>query len=131
MSGDRRENYRAPIQDQGGRLEIGRRTWWGSLEDESAGGFGFTTQDTFNIELGAEGKLVGNNRFPSAVRVAYIEASGDSTRIGLQRTEMTRPGSKPEAPEPSFRVPRLTIIAIGVLAGLALGLLIVRQPWAS
>ena len=127
MNENRRDNYRAAIENEIGRLDFGRRSGYGTIENESAGGFCFITTVPFDLEVGAEGKVTGNNRFPTAVRVAYVEPSAGGTRIGLQRTEMIRTESKPAATARWFRIPRLTLVAIGVLAGLALGLLVVRQ----
>jgi hypothetical protein len=129
MNEDRRDNYRAAIENENGRLDFGRRSCYGTIENESAGGFCFITSGPFDIEVGAVGKVAGNNRFPSAVQVAYVEPLAECSRIGLQRTEMIRTEWKPAVRPALFRIPRLTLVAIGVLAGLALGLLVVRQGW--
>jgi hypothetical protein len=131
MNEDRRGNYRAASADErAGWLVFGRRAYHGTIADESSGGFCFITPEKFDVEGGDDGTLAASDGLSATVRVAYIDSSSGSTRVGLHRTEMIREEVTPRRKRTPFRFPRLTIIAIGVLAGLALGLLVVRHTWA-
>jgi hypothetical protein len=124
MEEERRSNYRAhAAESRPATLVVAGRRTSGYILDESSGGLCFLAISNFPVDENAEGELAEVNNLPLSVRVAYVESSEARTRIGLRRDE----GALARRRAGAFR-PWAGVVAFGVLAGLALGLLIVRGP---
>lgn len=124
MEDDRRSNYRAAAaESRPASLVIDGRRATGYIVDESSGGLCFLATSSFPAEENAQGALAEWDGVPIAVSVAYVEVTALRTRIGLRRNE-GRP-VRTHRQRTKLR-PRVAIVVIGALAGVALGLLLVR-----
>jgi hypothetical protein len=126
MEDERRSTYRAQTaESRPATLRIGGRSASGYILDESSGGLCFLATSAFPAAEDEQAELTEINNGPTVVRVAYVEQSSLRTRIGLRRSD-TEPGRG--RPRKGSIRPWLTMATIGALAGLALGLLVVRGP---
>jgi hypothetical protein len=126
MTDERRNNYRAATPEcPSGVLRVGRKEFWGVIQDESSGGFTFATGIGLEAKPETEAELMWNGQ-SCRVRIAYVRATALSARVGLQRLEMCE---KRNAPKAKFGRQRLLMYALAAAGGVGLGLLLVRNSW--
>jgi len=87
LAEERRNNFRALLDQQFASLTVGSYSVWGTIANESAGGFCLLTAARPPFALNADGILWREGCEHEAVRLANIQVTAQETRIGMIRLE--------------------------------------------
>ena len=126
LAEERRNNFRALLDQQFASLTVGSYSVWGIIANESAGGFCLLTAARPPFALNANGILWPEGCEREPVRIANIQVAAQETRIGMIRSETATCFGRPVGRGRWIDNPycRVGIAALALSAGMLVGLFI-------